>query len=297
MANEAIAKLAARSGSEASVKLAACRSKVEQERTRLESSLIESVRTLAAQEIGGMHATVANIDRANGQSVSELLSVAMERSQSRLLNGVERQLRTELDRTDLVIREAAHLLAQQVKKGEVDVDDVRLTAAEFAQRADASSGGDGFVSATLEKMKGMPIDKMTESGVREALKFGKDILPKLFKGIGPKTMGKWAAAAGKLAGPLLIVGQIGWDLFQAQKQEDEEREQHRQFVQGVMGVVHQAFNDAVGQYELMFKNMSKAVLDPVLEALDERSIALQTQSLQQREIQERLSTWSRELDK
>ena len=64
-----------------------------------------------------------------------------------------------------------------------------------------------------------------------------------------------------------------------------------------MGVVHQAFNDAVGQYELMFKNMSKAVLDPVLEALDERSIALQTQSLQQREIQERLSTWSRELDK
>ena len=128
------------------------------------------------------------------------------------------------------------------------------------------------------------------------LKQSKELFPKLFKGIGTKTMGKWSAIAGKAAGPVLMLAQSGFELWQAQKEEAREREHYRQFVAGVMSTLRQSLNDAVGQYELRIKQISKAVFDPLLSVLDEQAMQLTALSNNNRATRERLAAWTRDLD-
>lgn len=296
LVNAAIEKLTAQSGDAAAIQLVAGRSKVEQERTRLESALVESTRMLVAGEVNALHTRVASIGPASGVDVGHILEDALARSQQRLGIGVERLLATELDRTDHIVLEAAQLLAQQVNKSSVSVDDIQLTMAEILQNEAAQGSANGIASSVFETLKSMPVDKLTESGVKEALQLGKQWFPKFFKGIGQKTMGKWAGAAGKAAGPVLIVGQAAYELYSAHKEEAQAREQHRQFVVGVMDTVKQAFSDALNQYELMFKKIARSTMDPVLEALDKHASLLQSQDLARHKMHERLSTWTRDLD-
>lgn len=54
--------------------------------------------------------------------------------------------------------------------------------------------------ALKDAMRKMPmgdLKTMTEQGVKKALELGKELLPTLFKGIGKKTMERWAAMAGR----------------------------------------------------------------------------------------------------
>lgn len=296
LVNAAIEKLAAKSGDVAVMQLATCRSKVEQERSRLEFALVESTRMLVANELNALHSKVASIDPARGADVRQILEDAMASSQQRLAIGVEKQLATELERTDYVVREAAKLLDEQINKGAAGVDDVQLSMAELLQSESVKGSVDGLASSIFERLKSLPVDKITESGVNEALKMGKQWFPTLFKGIGKKTMGKWAGVAGKAAGPILIVGQAAYDLYSAQKEEEQAREQHRRFVVGVMDTFKQAFSDALNQYELMFKNIARSTMDPILRALDQRAALMQSQDSENHAMHERLAKWTRELN-
>lgn len=295
LVNDAIAGLAARAGDEASVNIATCRSKVEQECIRMESALLESTRALVSTELNALHARISKINPDGTVDVQRILRDGMELSQSRLMVGVQKQLGIELERADHVIREAVQLLSQQVNQGVVDVSDVQLNTIELLQNEHADESGEGFAKSLIERMKGMPIDKMTERSVNEMLKLGKDWFPKLFKGIGKKTMGKWAGIAGKAAGPLLLIGEASYNLYAAQRDEAQARERHRQFVVGVMNIVNQAFSDALTQYEVMIKSIAKSALNPVLAALDDRVVLLQSQNAERHTLLGRLATWTREL--
>jgi hypothetical protein len=293
--NEAIAALSSHADSEAGRQLTTCRIEIEGERGRLESALTEAVRALAEREIESLHGTVSGIG-VQEADVGALLTRAFERSQERLVTGVEKQLCSELERAEVVVRRATDLLNSQIKLADVDISAVELKAALGCAAGQGDAGGEDIAAKILQTVKGAPISDWTESGVKILLKQGKEWFPKLFKGIGPKTMGKWAGVAGKAAGPLLMVLQSGYELYQAQKEESQAREQHRQFVAGVMSTVRQAFGDAVEQYELMFKRLTKAALDPVVEALDRQALALKTVSDAGQATRERLAIWTRELD-
>lgn len=293
--NQAIAALSSQAGGEAGRQLAVCRGEIETERVRLESALVESVRALAQREIESLHGTVSGIGAQEGDAAA-LLTGAFERSQARLLTGVEKQLRSELERSEAVVRRATELLKSQLKLADVDIAEVELKAAMAGGAGPDAAGGDDMAAGILKHVKELPVGDWTENGVKILLKQGKEWFPKLFKGIGPKTMGRWAGVAGKAAGPLLMVLQSGYELYQAHKEEERAREQHRQFVASVMSTVRQAFGDAVEQYELMFKRIAKAALDPVLDALDRQALALKTVSDANQSTRERLAAWTRDID-
>lgn len=294
-ANEALDRLAQQSGDEAHFALTACRHKVEQERTRLDRALVEAVRELAAREVSKAQDDVARLELRNGEQVSQLLTDILDQSQLRLQNGLARQLQIELERTDIVVRDAAKLLSQFVAKGNAELDQVQLqaTAPSYDESEEAAGRRS---SAWFDTIKGVDTKSWTESGVKELLKYGKEWFPGLFKGIGPKTMGKWAGKAGKAVGPLLAIGQGAWELYQASQEEAAQRERHRKFVEQVMTVVRRAFDDAAMEYELKTNRIARDALTPILEALDRRTTELQSQSETQRVLQERLASWTRNLE-
>ena len=296
LVNEALARLAEQSNDEASLKLAACRNSVEQERARLERALVEGVRALATQEVGTTQDAISRIDATNEAAMKALLADTLDRSQARLWEGLEAKLAQELERTDIVMREAGKLLSQLIDTGKVQIDEVELEAPSFSPNAGPDQSDEDRVSGVIQKLKSMPVENLTESGVKQLLKYGKEWFPKLFKGIGKKTMGKWAGAAGKAAGPILVAGQAGWELLQAQREEAEARDSHRLFVQGVMSKVRQAFDDTTRRYELKIKDVARAAVGPVLAALDRRAVDLHSQSAANQDLQKRLAEWSRGFD-
>jgi ABC-type hemin transport system ATPase subunit len=295
LVNEAIAELSSQAGSETGRQLAACRSEIEGERMRMESALVEAVRTLAEREIESLHATVSRIG-AQEADVGGLLTSAFEHSQARLVTVVEKQLHSELEHIEAVVRRVTEMLNNQLKLANVDIAGVELKAVALGPAGQGEAGGEDIAAAILKQVKELPVGDLTENGIKLILKQGKEWFPKLFKGIGSKTMGKWAGVAGMAAGPLLMVLQSGYELYQAHREEEQARERHRQFVVGLMSTVRQAFGDAVEQYELMFKRITKATLDPVLDALDRQALALKTVSKAHEATRGRLADWTRELD-
>lgn len=295
LVNKAIATLSSEVGSEIGGKISACRNEIEGERIRLESALIEAVRTLAEREVEAIQDTIIGISRQES-NIEILLTKSFDRSQERLATGVEKHLRAELEHSDSVVRRTTDMLNRQLKLANVDIAGIKLKAAMTSTTDQDDTIEEEIAAGILKQVRELPIGDWTESGVNILLKRGKEWFPKLFEGIGKKTMGKWAAIVGKAAGPVLMVLQSSYELYQAQKEENHAREQHRQFVASVMSTVRQAFDDAVEQYELMFKRVSKAALYPVLEALDQQALALKTVSDANQSMRERLGTWTRELD-
>lgn len=77
----------------------------------------------------------------------------------------------------------------------------------------------------FKKMPTGNLEGMTEQGAKLALKKSKTWSPELFKGIGPKTMGKWATKASRWAGPVVAVGSTIYDVYQVFRQEQQVRQQ------------------------------------------------------------------------
>jgi hypothetical protein len=128
-------------------------------------------------------------------------------------------------------------LEQELPKTQRSLGDIGEKLAETSlQHADAKlnanvnsaqGGDDSFMSPAIkDALKKVPmgnVKDMTEQGVKAALELGKEFLPKLFKGIGPKTMGRWASTAGRWAGPLVQVGVALYDIYQAVRTENAEK--------------------------------------------------------------------------
>lgn len=296
LVNEAIERLAKQSGDSGSIALTECRNRVEQERTRLELALVDAVRRLVAREVQETQNALARFEMNDAEQVKQRLIENLEHSQARIRQGIERQLQIEFESTDIVIHDAAKLLSQFVTKGSMGFDDVEMRASGFSYDGESSKSGEASSSAWFDAFKSLNTEKWTEAGIKELLKQGKGWFPSLFKGIGPKTMGKWASTAGRAVGPLLAIGQGAWELYQASQEEAELRERHRKFVEQVMASVRQSFSDAVTEYEVKINEISKGALTPILEALDQRAIELQSRNEAQQAMQERLATWTRKLN-
>lgn len=294
--NEAVSALSQDAGGEAGRQLAACRNEVETERRRLESALVEAVRSLVAREIESLERTVGAID---GQStdLQSLLNGALERSQERLAVGVEKQLDAELQRSEGVVRRATEVLRQQMRVAQVGIDAVELKAGGAAPTSQdgPAEGGYDIAAELLQKAQGVGVDDMTQTGVKYLLEQGKKLLPELFKGIGPKTIGKWAGMAGRAAGPLLMALQSAYELYRAGKDDSRARERHSRFVASVMATARQAFKDTADQYELVLQRVASAAFDPVVQALDRRALELATASDAQKATREQLAAWTRSL--
>lgn len=299
LVNEALARLGGRDGHEPGRLLADCRAAVDNEKVRLVGALADTARMLVARETQELQEVVSRINMRNAD-VEALLSKAFERSQSRLGTGIEKSLQHELERSAATVRQAARQLNDKLTVGQVRAPGVELKSTMFpgvgSADGDASRGESFTAGDVLEKMKTMPVGELTESGVKTLLKYGKEIFPDLFKGIGPKTMGKWAAGAGKAAGPLLALATSAYELWQASEDEKRAREEHRQFIAGVMSAVRKTFADALEDYDVAFRKIAASAFDPFIECLDRHACALNTADAQSEKLRARLAAWSSGLE-
>jgi hypothetical protein len=146
---------------------------------------------------------------------------------------------------------------------------------------DPEDGSDeSFLSPAIkEALKKVPmgnVKDMTEQGVKAALELGKEFLPKLFKGIGPKTMGRWASTAGRWAGPLVQVSVALYDIYQAIRTENAEKEARARRTRAIDDSASAFVSDLRQAYQLQIT----LVVEQVFKPMDEW-IALQDQALVQ----------------
>jgi len=116
------------------------------------------------------------------------------------------------------------------------VEGICLDYDDFLRSLDAknfeptAAGGDSGVLAAVKSLPWKNLlgelkwENLVKDTVVNILKFAKEQLPQLFRGIGIKTMGKWAEAFLKALGPILMIASLIYDFYQASKSEEEARD-------------------------------------------------------------------------
>lgn len=134
---------------------------------------------------------------------------------------------------------------------------------------EGNGSDDSALSPALkDAMRKMPmgdLKTMTEQGVKKALELGKELLPTLFKGIGKKTMERWAAMAGRWAGPLLQAGMAIYGIYQAISSEKAEKAT----LERQTKAVEDAASTFVEDLRQAYLNQIALVIEEVFKPIDE----------------------------
>lgn len=190
---------------------------------------------------------------------------------------MEAKLKDELEETKTNLREVGKKLSE-----DNEWRTVKVSPDDFG-RVDGNSSDhgseNGVSSAMKEAFKKIPVSNLegiTEQGVKLALEKGKTWLPELFKGIGPKTMGKWATKASRWAGPVVAVGTTIYDVYQVFRKEQETIRQMERQTKAIEDAADKFVNDLCGAYRDLVKEVITNVFTPVLSYLNEQKAALET---------------------
>lgn len=206
-------------GNTQSEALANARSQIDSERVRLEGVLQHH---LDSRCLRAKSKVVALITDAHLQPAGRG-EQAMEEGAAEVIAALTTDMMSEL--------------TKELPKTQRKLEDIGQVLAESAfGAASASVGGvprdrsetndSGLSPALKDAVRKVPLGDLktlTEQGVKKALELGKELLPNLFKGIGKKTMERWAAMAGRWAGPLLQTGMTIYGIYQAFSTEKAEK--------------------------------------------------------------------------
>ena len=246
---------------------------VEAERLRLSCSLndeIDRLRGISKRKavlmirevVEGVKSSVSDNSKVEA-AASEIVTSFGER--------MEATLEVELAETKTNLRGVGQQLAEDSEWRTVNVSPTGFGSEDI--NSSVEGGGDAVFSAVKDALKKIPagnFEGMTEQGVRVALEQGKTWLPKLFKGIGPKTMGKWATKASRWAGPVVAVGTTIYDVYQVVRQEQEVKRQIERQTMAIEDAADKFVDDLCGAYRDQVRDVVVNVFTPVSNFLDEQ---------------------------
>lgn len=191
-------------------------------------------------------------------------------------------------------------LKAELPKTQRKLEDIGQALAESAFGAVSTSFSDvpcdgndsddsGLSPALKDAMRKVPLGDLktlTEQGVKKALELGKELLPKLFKGIGKKTMERWAAMAGRWAGPLMQAGMAIYGIYQAFSTEKAEKAA----LERQAKAVEDAANTFVDDLRQAYLAQIALVIEEVFKPIDDwmaaqRSLLAQSQQEQTQDQQ------------
>ncbi|MCE5989548.1 50S ribosome-binding GTPase [Pseudomonas sp. LM20] len=198
--------------------LAKARLQINNERVRLTSSLNDHLDRdcrSAKLAIVDLISDVAEGRLQGNQAMEEGATLVVQR----MGDALKRTLEVELPKTQQSLSDIGERLAEST----VEYANAMLQSNVESGKKDDDSGLSPAIKEALKKVPVGNIKEMTEQGVKAALELGKEFLPNLFKGIGPKTMGRWASTAGRWAGPLMQVGVALYDIYRAVSTENAEK--------------------------------------------------------------------------
>lgn len=205
-----------------------------------------------------------------GQS-QEALQPLFDDLQQAVSGYLEEQLARELKILDVEAQATAALFMH--KTG--------VSGLPSAQAIDNESGLGMTELLDVLTKSGVPLklgEDFAKQGIVMLLKQGKSWFPKLFHGIGPVTMGKWATRSVPVIGTLLNVGMAFYDYWSAKNAEEKQIEAQRQH--------RQAINREVGRLvEELYEQLTDAVEDalasifaPIIQQLQQSLASLSQQA-------------------
>jgi hypothetical protein len=218
---QASLRLAQTSNSSAAEAVTRAKQQIENERSRLTRCLndyLDQDCRRAQRDIVELITSVAETG-ATGNA-NQLMEDGAAHVVQSLGDKLMRALELELPNTQRSLSDIGEKLAETT----LQHADAKLNADVNSAQADDESFMSSALKEALKKVPMGNVKDMTEQGVKAALELGKEFLPKLFKGIGPKTMGRWASSAGRWAGPLVQVGTALFDIYQAIRTETAEKD-------------------------------------------------------------------------
>ena len=181
-----------------------------------------------------------------------------------------RTLEYELPKTQQSLGEIGEKLAETTLRHADAMLNADLDAPEDANESILSPA----IKDALKKVPMGNVKDMTEQGVKAALELGKEFLPKLFKGIGPKTMGRWASTAGRWAGPLVQVGVALYDIYQAIRTENAEKAAQARRTKAIDDSASSFVHDLRQAYQFQITLVVEQVFKPMDEWISAQSQAL-----------------------
>lgn len=181
-----------------------------------------------------------------------------------------RTLEYELPNTQKNLCEIGETLAETTLRHADTILKADLNTSEDANESTLSPA----IKDALKKIPMGNVKDMTEQGVKAALELGKEFLPKLFKGIGPKTMGRWASTAGRWAGPLVQVGVAVYDIYQAIRTENAEKAAQARRIKAIDDSASSFVYDLRQAYQQQISQVVEQVFKPIDEWIREQAQAL-----------------------
>lgn len=149
----------------------------------------------------------------------------------------------------------AKLVSARVRHPDLDFTAENASDQKVSVIEQATKAGANKVSVNPELVK---------DGTVFVLKQGKGFFPTLFKGIGPKTMEKWAGTVGKVAGPFIAISVMTYDLVKAQQKENEERKALVRRHQAIQ----EAVNDIVGELRSGYRDNIRHLVANIFNPLE-----------------------------
>lgn len=199
---------------------------------------------------------------------------AMEEGAGRVVECLARQLTNALELELPITQQALNDIGEKLAQATLQNAKASLEA-DFGQQAGAP---ESLLSPAIrEALKKIPmgnISGLTESSVKAALELGKEFLPKLFKGIGPKTMGRWASTAGRWAGPLVQVGTALYEVYQAVSADNAQKDALARRAQAIDDCAFRFIEELRDAYRAQVNEVVERVFEPVNAWLASQSEAL-----------------------
>lgn len=244
--------------------------------------LQELITDFSKSQSSVLHKVVAYADKAKPglktefihfaqQGQSDAMQAQVMQWQESIVGYFETQLQRELKRLDAE--------AVEVNKLFIDVPLNGAQSAEDTNDAGLGLGIDDLLKSLANKgvKLGLP-ESMAKEGIVTALKQGKNWFPKLFKGIGPKTMEKMAGRVTPFIGPAIDTAMAFYDYHQANQYEMRQIEQQRQHLE-------RAKNQAVSIVDELYVALYEEVEDvldetfsPLIKGLKQNLTQLSKQS-------------------
>jgi tRNA U34 5-carboxymethylaminomethyl modifying GTPase MnmE/TrmE len=233
--------------------------RIEQERERLNCILNENLDRhlpIAKQKIiSAINQSAHASDKCSAQiemesAATEIASMVGER--------VNDDFSLEVAKTQKNLKDIGEILATELAAASASLN------APVEGNSSSIDSEESAVTKTLkETFQKMPIADLTEKGALLALKFGKEQLPSMFKGIGKVTMGRWAGTAGKLVGPVVQVGVFFYEIFQAHKAEQAQKKELERQAQSIENAANDFIRDLRIGYRSKISELTEKIFFPL----------------------------------
>ncbi len=112
-------------------------------------------------------------------------------------------------------------------------------------------------------------DQVLKEGMIGTMKLGKKYFPKVFKGIGPKTMEKYAAKATPFIGPAIDLAGGVYDFYQAKATEEKEVEARRLYLQRISEQSTQLVTEVQDVILEIFSDIVRQIFNPIMNQLQD----------------------------